>query len=248
MQDEKKNRFINCCSANGLSLEGSQIDLLEQYIRNLTDWNGKINLISRKDLENMWDYHILHCVSLLMKVKIARGSNLVDIGTGGGLPAIPLKILRPDLSFLCVDSTRKKAHAVQNMIEELKLHNISAVWGRAEEIGPQKEFNGRYDFALARAVAPLKDLAFWARGFLKESVDHRYSEDGSNKGLVDPEPPSLITYKGGELAKEIDDAKRQHAGLTVRQIEIIITGFEQFMNADKKILIVHYKQIDKESR
>ena len=74
----------------------------------LLDWNKKINLISRKDEENVWTYHILHSISLLFKVKIFEGSKIVDIGSGGGLPGIPLKILHPNISLLCLDATRKR--------------------------------------------------------------------------------------------------------------------------------------------
>ncbi len=139
----------------------------------MLEWNKKINIISRKDEENVWTYHILHSISPLFKIEIKQNSAIVDIGTGGGLPGIPIKILRPDISMLCIDSTGKKINAVSQMITDLKLNNIHALWGRAEEIGSQPEYAGKFDVVIARAVAPLKDLFIGLKFFLKVQSSNR---------------------------------------------------------------------------
>ena len=131
MQPEKKTWFRTLCIRNGFTPTDIQIEQLDQYVNFLLEWNKKINLISRKDEENIWTYHILHSVSPLFKVKIREGSRIVDIGTGGGLPGVPLKILRPDISLLCLDATRKKANAVSQMVEDLKIKNVNVIWGRS---------------------------------------------------------------------------------------------------------------------
>src|SRR5512140_2094922 len=109
--------FHNICRKNGLNPTDGQIRLLEQYVSYLLEWNQKINLISRKDEEQVWQNHILHSAAPLFKVKLDPNPRIMDLGTGGGLPGIPLKILVPESEFLLVDSTRKKTVAVQDMIE-----------------------------------------------------------------------------------------------------------------------------------
>jgi len=99
VQSEKTNWFRTLCVKNGFIPTDLQLEQLNQYVRLLLDWNKKINLISRKDEENVWTYHILHSISPLFKFRVTEGSRFVDIGSGGGLPGIPLKILRPDILF-----------------------------------------------------------------------------------------------------------------------------------------------------
>jgi 16S rRNA (guanine527-N7)-methyltransferase len=217
-----------------------QLEQLERYVNLLIDWNKKINLISRKDEENVWTYHILHCVSILFKLNISEGCKIVDIGTGGGLPGIPLKILRPDISFLCLDATRKKTNAVLQMVDELKITSINIVWGRAEELGVQSNYEYKFDFAIARAVCQLNELIAISGNFLKKRTQSNSPAwNTSTHDLIDPNPPALIAFKGGDLTKEIDVAKRQYPKAHINSFDLAFTGSEQLIASDKKILVVH---------
>jgi 16S rRNA (guanine527-N7)-methyltransferase len=240
MLAEKKIWIHDLCQKNGLTTTEEQIEQLDYYVVQLLEWNKKINIISRKDEENIWTYHILHSISPLFEVEIKQNCAIVDIGTGGGLPGIPIKILRPDLSLLCIDSTGKKINAVSQMINDLKLNNINALWGRAEELGSKPEHSGKFDFAIARAVAPLIDLISWSKFFLKISVSNRINTISPAYRRLDPNPPALITFKGGDISKEVEIAKRKIQQLTIQSIELSFKGSEQLNASDKKILVVHF--------
>ena len=239
VQSEKKTWFRALCIKNGLTTTDQQIEQLDQYVKLLLDWNKKINLISRKDEENVWTYHILHSISLLFKVKIFEGSKIVDIGSGGGLPGIPLKILHPNISLLCLDATKKKITSISQMVEDLKLKNVDVAWGRAEEVGLQSMHLHNFDFAMARAVGPLNELIALSTIFLKTQNISSTSENIINDSLIDPKPPVLIAFKGGDLTKEIDLAKRHHPKAIIASIDLVFSGSEQFIASDKKILLVH---------
>jgi 16S rRNA (guanine527-N7)-methyltransferase len=240
VHSEKKLWFQTLCIRNGFTLTDLQLGQLDQYVNLLLGWNKKINLISRKGEENIWTYHILHSVSPLFRVKLMEGSRIVDIGTGGGLPGIPLKILRPDISLLCLDATRKKANAVLEMVEDLKIKNVKVLWGRAEEIGIQPEHLHKFDFAIARAVCQLNELISLAINFLKKQSYSGSLENTVNGSLIEPKPPALIAFKGGDLTQEIDMAKRQHPRVNINSVDLTFTGSEQLIASDKKILIVHF--------
>jgi len=239
VHSEKKIWFRTLCLRNGFILTDSQLDQLDQYVNLLLDWNKKINLISRKDEENFWAYHILYSISPLFKIKVFEKCKIVDIGTGGGLPGIPLKILRSDISLLCLDATRKKANAVSQMVEELKLENVNVMWGRAEEIGMQSEYLHKFDFAFARAVCQLNELIAMSVNLLKKQNLYLY-ENSVDGRLIDPTPPALIAFKGGDLTQEITLAKRQHPRVNIKSIDLTLIGSEQPIVSDKKILIVHF--------
>jgi 16S rRNA (guanine527-N7)-methyltransferase len=240
MQPDKQIWFRTLCVKNGLMPADTQLEQMDRYVDLLLEWNGKINLISRKDEENIWTYHILHCISPLFKIEIPLNSTIVDVGTGGGLPGLPIKILRPDLSMLCLDSTGKKAKAVSQMIADLKMDRIEAVWGRAEEIGRTPELLEKFDFVLARAVAPLIDLVSWSKFFLKNVKQKGSPSSAGSPGRIDPRPPALLAFKGGDLAQEIFAAKRKHPLIQVNEIDLAFEGSEQLVASDKKILIVNF--------
>ena len=236
---EKRIRFYDVCRANGLTISEFQLDQIETYINLLLDWNTKINLVSRKDQENIWSYHILHSVSLLFLIDIPQESRIVDIGTGGGLPGVPIKILRPDLQVLCLDSTGKKIKAVSEIISELKLKEINAIWGRAEEIGSQKEYAEKFDFALARAVASLSDLVAWAKPFLKKSLSRGVSSDNEASKVCLIEP-TLLVYKGGNLEKEVELAHRRFPHINIDALSLVFEKSLDLIEPDKKILMVKF--------
>jgi 16S rRNA (guanine(527)-N(7))-methyltransferase RsmG len=240
MRFEKEKIWVHTlCMKNGFMLTELQLEQLNQYVNLLIDWNKKINLISRRDEENIWTYHILHCISILFKLKLCDGCRIVDIGTGGGLPGIPIKILRPDISLLCLDATRKKTNAVLQMVDELKMNNISIVWGRAEELGRQSEYMHKFDFAIARAVCQLHELIALSMNFLVKRTQTKLYEQASARDFMEPNPPALIAFKGGDLTKEIDLARRRFPKVEIIPVDLTFEGSEQLIASDKKVLVVH---------
>jgi 16S rRNA (guanine527-N7)-methyltransferase len=223
-------------------LSDEQLEQLERYAVGLLEWNKKINLISRRDEENFWTRHILHCVSLTLKAEIPTGVMVLDLGTGGGLPGIVLKIVRPDLLFTLVDSTQKKINVVKDLVGSLGLVGIDAIWGRAEDLGKQREYAKRYDVVVVRAVAPLKDLVRWSYPLVKKSSAAR----GANAGAA-PEPsrkqintPSLVAFKGGDLESEIWQIRTEPNIGPISTIDLTLKGSTQLDDGDKKIVVVEY--------
>ena len=176
------------------------------------DWNNKINVISRKDIEGLYEKHVLHSLSIAAVFPFEPGMEVLDIGTGGGFPGIPLAIYFPEVKFHLVDSIGKKLKVVNAVAEELGLTNISTQHTRVEEIK-----NRKFDFVVSRAVAPLKDLWKWSKPLLKKnhellvqhselSIDHELSPDSHRDQNSEPPRPGLICLKGGDLTTEIHDS------------------------------------------
>jgi len=229
--------FGNVCRKNNFPVTDEQLNRVEQYVTLLLDWNKKINLISRKDEENIWQNHILHCASLLFKLDFPKNASVIDIGTGGGLPGIPLKILQPDLDVTLLDATQKKVSAVREMLNRLELAGISTQWGRAEEIGKRAEHKGRFDIAIARAVAPLADLVKWSRPFLKAPLNGLATSAGKHVAVT---PPALVAMKGGELEKEIEEIRSDKKIREVKVIDLIFSESETILLSDKKVVLIYF--------
>ena len=153
-----------------------------------SDWNSKINVISRKDIDNLYLHHVLHSMAIAKLIKFPAGSRVLDVGTGGGFPGIPLAILFPDVSFYLCDSTLKKITVVKEVAASLGLENVRAAQVRAEEL------NEKFDFVVSRAVAELKKFLPW----VWKNVD-RGEIAGVKKGI--------LYLKGGELLDEISEAQ-----------------------------------------
>jgi 16S rRNA (guanine527-N7)-methyltransferase len=164
-----------------------QFRLLEELYK---EWNEKINVISRKDIDSLYEKHVLHSLSIAACFEFVSGTEIIDIGTGGGFPGIPLAIFFPEVKFHLADSIAKKLKVVEAVAEGIGLKNVTTQHIRAEEIKGKK-----FDFAVSRAVAPLKDLWTWARPLLK-----------SNPRLNSGYSPGLICLKGGDLAVEIQES------------------------------------------
>ena len=160
---------------------------LRQYGDLLLEINRHINLISREDEDAVFEHHILHCLSLSAKA-FPAGSVVVDWGSGGGLPAIPLAVMFPEALFIAVDAVAKKMQAVRAMARRLGLANVVAWHGRAEE------FDGRADYSVSRATAPLADLWGWHR-----RVALARSAESNDAGLW---RRGLLCLKGGDLGAE----------------------------------------------
>lgn len=165
------------------------------------DWNEKINLISRKDIDSLYEKHILHSLAIAVLCNFNPGARVVDIGTGGGFPGIPLAIFFPDVEFLLVDSIGKKIKVVHAVAEAIGLKNVTAIHSRVEDVK-----NKQFDFAVSRAVAPLGDLWRWVSPFL---VEGKQSEELAN---------GLICLKGGDLQKEIHESGLDAEAWSVKDI------------------------------
>lgn len=223
---------------NGLELSALQIEHLVEYVRLLLEWNKRVNLISRKDEQNIWEHHILHCSSLVLLFDFYQQSTVLDIGTGGGLPGIPVKIFRPDLSVTLIDATKKKMDAVSTILSNLDLKGINVHWGRAEELSKREDLRGKFSYCIARAVAELPLLVTWAKPFFRP-----YGENtSSSSNRIVPTVPSLLVLKGGNIAKEVEATKRKHKGILVEEYGMNFQGGETLRAAEKKILYIHWER------
>jgi 16S rRNA (guanine527-N7)-methyltransferase len=244
---QERVKLGTICAQNGLNLSEAALASLEALAVRLLDWNQKINLISRRDEENFWSGHLLHCLALLFKVEVPINSHILDLGTGGGLPGLPLKIARPDLTITLLDSTQKKINVVKDLINTLGLEGAMAVWGRAEDVGKTEEHIHRYDVVLARAVASLKDLVRWSEPFLKTggtSASPIVKTEGQHKRRI--EQPSLVTLKGGDLEGEIGQIRKLPQVKNITVLDLTLKGSTQFDGGDKKIVLVEIARTPKQ--
>lgn len=175
-------------------LNEQQCQQLEALYDLYTDWNAKINVISRKDIENLYLHHVLHSLGIVKMLRFKDGSSVMDVGTGGGFPGIPLAIFFPNVQFHLVDSIGKKIKVGQAVAEAIGLKNITFRHCRVEE---EKE---KYNFVVSRAVMPLADLVKLVRKNIKKEQQNAL-------------PNGLICLKGGELQHEILPFRNQALSL-----------------------------------
>ena len=149
-----------------------------------TDWNAKINVISRKDIDNLYEHHVLHSLAIMKALRFKAGSNVLDFGTGGGFPGIPLAIMMPDVNFKLIDGTGKKIRVVEEVASAIGLENVTAEHLRGEDE------KGKYDFVVSRAVMPLPDLV----KIVKKNISQKQHNAMLNGVLV---------LKGGNVDAEI---------------------------------------------
>lgn len=178
--------IINKYFSDFTSQQTEQFSKLEPLYK---EWNEKINVVSRKDIDALYEKHILHSLAIAAICNFHDGAEVVDIGTGGGFPGIPLAIFFPRVSFLLSDSIGKKIKVVQEVANGIGLKNVTAVHSRVEDIKGKS-----FDFAVSRAVAPLGDLWKWIKPAIRKG---RMSDEFAN---------GLICLKGGDLRKEIADS------------------------------------------
>ena len=228
------------CAQNGLPLADDQLEELGAFASQLLEWNKNINLISRRDEGNLWSVHILHSLSVLFKLEIPHGAKVLDLGTGGGLPGIPIKIARPDLSFTLLDSTQKKTKVVKDIVRVLELTDVRVEWGRAEDLGKQQGYAHYFDVVFARAVASLKDLVRWSFPLLKQSGTNTLPADRkasfAEKRIV--ARPSLVAFKGGDLESEVGQVRNDPRVGMVSVVELSLLGSNQLEGSEKKIVVV----------
>ena len=179
------------------------------------DWNAKINVISRKDIDNLYEHHVLHSLSIAEIITFRPGTRVMDLGTGGGFPGIPLAIMFPEVQFHLVDSIGKKIRVCNEVIAALGLTNVTTQHARAEEV------KQRFDFIVSRAVMPLADLVKIARSHIAQKPN-----------AANALPNGLIALKGGEL---------EHEAAAVRA-EKLITPLSDFFTEEyfttKKVVYV----------
>ena len=200
----------------------SQIEQFKSLEALYKEWNARINVISRKDIDSLYEKHVLHSLAIAAAFEFPAGLEIVDIGTGGGFPGIPLAIYFPEVKFHLVDSIGKKLKIVEAVKEAIGLQNVTTQHGRAQEIK-----NMKFDFAVSRAVAPLKDLLQWSRPLLNSSA---YTfESASGQVLLHS---GLICLKGGDLAQEISES-----GAKPRMIEVSSLFQEEYLR-EKYLLYV----------
>jgi 16S rRNA (guanine527-N7)-methyltransferase len=216
--------------ADFTSQQLQQFKLLELLYQ---EWNHRINVISRKDIDSLYEKHVLHSLSIATVFDFADGTKIIDIGTGGGFPGIPLAIFFPQVKFHLVDSIGKKLKVVEAIVNEIGLRNITTQHTRVEDIK-----NMKFDFAVSRAVAPLKELWKWSKPLLRNSKFRVVSSEPVKHQISDSELTTLnsglICLKGGDLAKEI-----QESGTGPRIIEIFEIFPEEYFK-EKYILHLSY--------
>lgn len=169
-------------------LSDRQKEQMAQLYPMYADWNSKINVISRKDIDNLYVHHILHSLSIAKVVKFREGTRIMDVGTGGGLPGIPLAIMFPECKFHLVDSIGKKIRVAQEIANALGLENVTLRHCRAEE---EKD---EFDFVVTRGVMPLVDLV----KAIRKNIGREQKNSISN---------GILALKGGELGSEIAPMK-----------------------------------------
>ena len=189
-----------------------------RYEKLLLEWNTKINLVSRKT-DSIED-HILNSIFFLTKFNFENIKSIADIGTGGGFPGIPLKILYPGLKLLLVDSIQKKVNVLNDIIEKMELKNTEAICGRAEIVSEETNYRNKYDCVISKAVADLDKLYDWGNGLLND------------KG-------TMICIKGGDIEKELTELKKLRYNF---KVEVVNFDFEKIYGIeDKKIVIIKNK-------
>ncbi len=193
-------------------LSEHQKEQLEQLEVLYQDWNQKINVVSRKDIDELYLRHVLHSLGIAKVVQFKPGSAVLDVGTGGGFPGIPLAILFPDSNFTLVDAIGKKIKVVQEVIDGLGLKNVRALHTRVEQIDQQ------FDFIVSRAVAAMPTFVHWVKGKVKKKSAHSIKN-------------GILYLKGGDLTEELKDYK------TVKIYELSDFFKEDFFETKKVVYL-----------
>ena len=194
------------------------IEQFKNYESLLLDWNQKINLISRKS--TTIEDHILNSIFFLKNYDISGIRSMADIGTGGGFPGIPLKILFPDMEMLLLDSIKKKMMVVEDIVTQMKFQNVKVVCGRAEEISKELGYRNKYDAVVSKSVAPLTQLFEWGKGLLNQKGE-------------------MLCIKGGDITEELSllNKKRYKFNSEVINFEL----HNSYGIEDKKLVVIKRK-------
>ena len=194
-------------------LTAQQLDQFNHLPGLYTFWNDQINVISRKDIDQLYERHVLHSLGIAKVMSFLPGEKVLDVGTGGGFPGIPLAILFPETEFYLVDSIGKKIKVVQEVAKALGLNNVRAAHLRAEQV------NEKFDFVISRAVTRLKEFYPWVKG--------KFDKQSKNKL-----PNGILYLKGGDLEQEIAES-----GLAVQQYHLKDYFEEAFFETKQVVYI-----------
>ncbi len=181
-----------------------------------TELNEQINVVSRKDIENLYERHVLHSLAIAKVIQFKKNTSILDVGCGGGFPGIPLAILFPDVKFHLVDSIGKKISVVQSVVDQLQLTNVKAEHARAEKI------KDKYDFVVSRAVTRLNRFIPWVRNKFKHNKNYNNLGNG------------ILYLKGGDLKEELDEVKRPYASYNLPDY------FEEEFYETKKVIYLPF--------
>lgn len=214
--------FWTICAGNGIVLSYEQIEQIKRFTKELLYWNQQVNLISRADENNILERHILHSLSALKFIDIKPKSRCLDVGTGGGLPGIPLAIASPAAHFLLVDSISKKIKITSMLAKHTGIRTIESLAIRTEELAKDRANLNRFDFVFSRAVAKTAKVISWIKPLLKKTG-------------------KVVLYKGGTLDDEIEESEYEHREFAYKQIEIKLFGAEYFEKEEKKLLVCTLK-------
>jgi len=206
---------MNLLSKYFPELSDVQFNQFKQLQGLYKDWNSKINVISRKDIESLYLRHVLHSLSIAKLIKFNPAYNILDIGTGGGFPGIPLAILFPDVNFHLVDSINKKLKVVNGVVDSLGLVNVKTTHSRAEFI------KGDYDFIISRAVTTMPDFVSWTKNKIAKKSKNSFKN-------------GIFYLKGGDLTEELKSYK------TVK-VYSLSSYFEEDFFKTKKIVYLPLK-------
>lgn len=193
--------------------------VLEQWAALLREWNEKINLVSRKDIERLETHHLAHCLTITNPLKLMNGTRILDVGTGGGLPGLPMAICYPQAHFTLVDSVGKKIKVVEDIANRLELKNVKVIHGRVESL------NSQFDFVTGRAVTALPAFIGWI---------FKKMRPGAKNSLEN----GLIYWKGGPLEPEL-----KQAGIEPKQVFAIRDTVDDEYFDDKYIFHFGAKQL-----
>lgn len=192
-----------------------QFDMLYELY---SDWNEKINLISRKDIESLYEKHILHSLAIAKFISFKNGTKILDIGTGGGFPGVPLAILFPDAAFTLCDSIAKKINVAENISETIGLRNTDFVVGRVEQL------REKFHFIVSRAVAPAEQLFRWTQDYINDDEFNAQSN-------------GYLLLKGGDLKDELKALKQLNKKLYIDEMPLSKWFDEEFFETKKLVYI-----------
>jgi 16S rRNA (guanine527-N7)-methyltransferase len=198
-------------------ISDSQWDKLQEYTALLREWNAKINLVSRKDMDRLETKHLAHCLTITKFLRLMPKTRLLDVGTGGGLPGIPMAICYPQAMFTLMDSIAKKTMVVEDIAKRMNLENVEVRRGRVEELPKKKT----YDFVLGRAVTALPVFFGWVR-------------DKVAKGSKNSPANGILYLKGGDYTEEL-----KSSGLTPAKIWNLDELLPEAELGDK--FLIHFK-------
>lgn len=206
------------CSANHIPLEREQMETLERYHNELRYWNERVNMVSRKDVDRLWERHILHSLMLLKYVAFKPKARVLDVGTGGGLPGLPIKIARPDILITLVDSITKKTTMVEMFAQHTELKDITVLTTRVETLVEHRHYRRAFDVIISRAVAPTGQLLEWIHDLLA--------------------PGGTCAFlKGGDLAQELSEARTLFPDWLITEHPMEAMGLPWLAHDDKKVVL-----------